>query len=243
MYSEASLVILINQHSFNYSTHMSFSRLHVAQTMLSTGMVPVFYHADYEVARGVLQACYAGGVRTFEFTNRGEFAHEVFGELVKYARRELPEMIMGVGSVVEPGTASLFMQLGASFVVSPVLNPEMAKVCNRRKVMWSPGCGSLSEIGYAEELGAEIVKIFPASQVGGPAFIEGVKGPMPWTHIMPTGGVSPTEENLKGWFGAGAACVGMGSKLFPKEIMQAKDWSALEAKVSEAMAIVKKVRQ
>lgn len=221
---------------------MIFSRLSVAQTMIQSGMVPVFYHPDIEIAQAVVKACYEGGVRVFEFTNRGAFAHEVFGELVKFTRATCPDMMMGVGSVVEAGTASLFMQLGASFVVSPILNPEMAKVCNRRKVLWSPGCGSLSEISYAEELGAEIVKIFPASQVGGPAFIKAVKGPMPWTHIMPTGGVAPTEENLKGWFDAGAACVGMGSKLFTKEIMQAQDWDMLCENVRKAMEVIQRIK-
>ncbi|MEO0581612.1 MAG: bifunctional 4-hydroxy-2-oxoglutarate aldolase/2-dehydro-3-deoxy-phosphogluconate aldolase [Bacteroidota bacterium] len=221
---------------------MRFSRLSVAQTMIQSRMVPVFYHPDLEIAQAVVKACYEGGVRVFEFTNRGEFAHEVFGELVKFTREACPDMRMGVGSVVEAGTASLYMQLGASFVVSPILNPEMAKVCNRRKVLWSPGCGSLSEISYAEELGAEIVKIFPASQVGGPAFIKAVKGPMPWTHIMPTGGVAPTEENLKGWFDAGAACVGMGSKLFTQEIMQAQDWDMLRENVRKAMALIQRIK-
>ncbi len=221
---------------------MPFTRLQVAQTMLDTGMVPVFYHPEVATAQAVLQACYDGGVRVFEFTNRGEFAHEVFAELVKYARRALPEMVLGVGSVVEPGTASLYMQLGASLIVSPVLNPEMAKVCNRRKVLWSPGCGSLSEISQAEELGAEIVKIFPANQVGGPAFVKAVKGPMPWSLIMPTGGVSPDEDNLRGWFDAGVACVGMGSKLFPPALLQAQDWDGLAQKVRETMALIERLR-
>jgi len=221
---------------------MRFSRLYVAQTMLDTGMVPVFYHPEVETAKAVLAACYAGGVRVFEFTNRGEFAHEVFAELVKYARKELPEMILGVGSVVEPGTASLYMQLGASLIVSPVLNADMAKVCNRRKVLWSPGCGTLTEISQAEELGAEIVKIFPATQVGGPAFVKAIKGPNPWSLIMPTGGVSPDEANLRGWFEAGVACVGMGSKLFPKDLMAAKDWAALTQSVATTLGMIKEIR-
>src|SRR5690606_24165713 len=140
------------------------------------------------------------GIRVFEFTNRGDYAHEVFTVLNKYAAQTLPEMILGVGSVVDAGTTSLYIQLGANFIVSPILNEDMAKVCNRRKVMWSPGCGSLSEINKAEELGAEVVKIFPGSEVGGPSFVKAVKGPCPWTNIMPTGGVTPTEDNLKGWF-------------------------------------------
>ena len=219
-----------------------FTRLTVASTMIRTGLVPVFYHKDIETAKQVLKACYEGGVRVFEFTNRGEYAHQVFGELNKYAEAELPELIMGVGSVVDEATAALYIQLGANFVVSPVMKPEMARICNARNIMWIPGCGSLSEIARAEEAGAEIVKIFPATQVGGPKFVKSVKGPCPWTSIMPTGGVAPSEENLKAWFEAGVACVGMGSKLVTKELLANRDFEALTKKVKEALTIIKKIR-
>jgi len=219
-----------------------FSRIEVALEMKETGMIPVFYHAQVETAMQVLKACYEGGVRVFEFTNRGDFAHEVFAELNKWAAREIPEMILGVGSVVDAGTASLYIQLGANFVVSPVLKEEMAIVCNRRKIAWSPGCGSLNDISRAEELGAEIVKIFPGSSVGGPKFVAAVKGPCPWTSIMPTGGVEPTEENLKAWFDAGVTCVGMGSNLFPKDVLVAKDWGKITELCRKTLEIIKKVR-
>jgi len=220
-----------------------FSRIEVALKMKETGMIPVFYHAHAETAIQVLKACYEGGVRVFEFTNRGDFAHEVFAELNKWAARELPDMILGVGSVVDAGTASLYIQLGANFVVSPVLKEEMAMVCNRRKIAWSPGCGSLNDISRAEELGAEIVKIFPGSSVGGPNFVAAVKGPCPWTSIMPTGGVEPNEENLKSWFDAGVTCVGMGSNLFPKETLAAKDWRKITELCCNVLEIIKKIRQ
>lgn len=219
-----------------------FTRIDVVLAMKDTGIVPVFYHKDVEVCKKVLKACYDGGVRVFEFTNRGDYAHEVFGELNKWAAKEAPEMMLGVGSVVDAGTTSLYLQLGSSFIVSPILNPEMAKVCNRRKVAWSPGCGSLTEIGYAEELGAEVVKIFPGTEVGGPSFVKAVKGPFPWTSIMPTGGVEPTEENLGAWFKAGVHCVGMGSQLVTKDILTNSDWSSLTDKVKKALAIVKKYK-
>ncbi|RNL95246.1 bifunctional 4-hydroxy-2-oxoglutarate aldolase/2-dehydro-3-deoxy-phosphogluconate aldolase [Sinomicrobium pectinilyticum] len=219
-----------------------FTRISVALKMKETGIVPVFYHKDAEVCKTVLKACYDGGARVFEFTNRGDYAHEVFAELNRYAEKELPEMILGVGSVVDPGTTSLYLQLGAAFIVSPVLNPEMAKVCNRRKVMWSPGCGSLTEISHAEELGAEVVKIFPGTQVGGPEFVKAVKGPFPWTSIMPTGGVEPTEENLSAWFGAGVHCVGIGSKLFTKNADGSYDPERITGTVKEVVAIINKVR-
>ncbi len=219
-----------------------FSRIEVAIKMYETGMIPVFYHADPQVCKKVLKACYDGGVRVFEFTNRGDFAHEVFAELNKFAMAETPEMILGVGSVMDGGTTSLYIQLGASFIVSPVLNEAMAKVCNRRKIAWSPGCGSVSEISKAEELGAEVVKIFPGTQVGGPNFVAAVKGPMPWSSIMPTGGVAPTEENLSAWFKAGVHCVGMGSQLISKELLSSERYDELTENVKKALAIIRNIR-
>jgi len=219
-----------------------FTRIEVALKMKETGLVPVFYHKDIDVCKKVLKACYDGGVRVFEFTNRGDYAHEVFNALNKYAAEEAPEMILGIGSVIDAGTTSMYIQNGANFIVSPVLNPEMAKVCNRRKISWSPGCGSLTEISYAEELGAEVVKIFPGSQVGGPSFVAAVKGPFPWTSIMPTGGVEPTEENLKGWFKAGVHCVGMGSKLFVKDANGEYDFEALTSNVQKTLTLIKRLK-
>jgi 2-dehydro-3-deoxyphosphogluconate aldolase/(4S)-4-hydroxy-2-oxoglutarate aldolase len=220
-----------------------FTRIEVAIKMKETGIIPVFFNKDIDICKNVLKACYDGGVRVFEFVNRGDFAHEVFAELNKWAAQELPEMILGIGSIVEAGTAALYIQLGTNFVVSPLLNPDMAKVCNRRKVLWSPGCGSVSEIGQAEELGAEICKIFPGSQVGGPAFVKGVKAPCPWTSLMPTGGVAPTEENMKAWFEAGVTCVGMGSQLITKDIIEKGNYTALTDKVKEAFKILASIRK
>jgi len=221
----------------------SFSRIEVAQKIYETGMIPIFYNKDIEVCKKVLKACYDGGARVFEFTNRGDFAHEVFSALNKYAIEELPEMILGVGSVVDAGTTSLYIQLGSNFIVSPVLNEDMAKVCNRRKILWCPGCGSVSEISKAEELGAEIVKIFPGSQVGGPKFVAAVKGPMPWTSLMPTGGVEPSEENLSEWFKAGVHCVGIGSKLITKDILSTGNFKKLSSDVQKTLEIIKNVKQ
>jgi len=219
-----------------------FTRIEVALKMKETGLVPVFYHKDIEICKKILKACYDGGIRVFEFTNRGDYAHEVFNALNKYAAEHTPEMILGIGSIIDAGTTSLYIQNGANFIVSPILNPEMAKVCNRRKISWSPGCGSLTEISYAEELGAEVVKIFPGSQVGGPSFVAAVKGPFPWTSIMPTGGVEPTEENLKGWFNAGVHCVGMGSKLFVKDTNGNFNYEELTKKAKETLSIIFNLR-
>lgn len=209
--------------------------------MKETGLVPLFYHPDVALGKNVLKACYDGGARLMEFTARGDFAFEVFSELNKYALKELPGMIMGVGSITEAGAASLFLQMGANFIVTPSLREDIAIVCNRRKVMWSPGCGSLTEINRAEELGCEIIKLFPGD-IYGPGFVKAIKGPQPWTSIMPTGGVSTEESNIKSWFDAGVTCVGMGSQLISKEILTNKDFKGLEVKVKEALALIKKSR-
>jgi 2-dehydro-3-deoxyphosphogluconate aldolase / (4S)-4-hydroxy-2-oxoglutarate aldolase len=197
-----------------------------------TRLVPVFYHADLEICQSVLQACYSGGIRAFEFTNRGEMAHELFRELKIFAQKNCPEMALGIGTIMDAGTASLFLQLGAKFVVSPVLNQEIFKVCNRRKVLHIPGCATLSEISQAEEWGADIVKVFPGDVLK-PNFVKALKAPMPWSSVMVTGGVEPTKESLESWFSAGATCVGLGSQLFKKEYLEAKNFQWIEEKVKE----------
>lgn len=212
-----------------------FDKLAVMAKMAQAPMVPVFYHADAEVAKQVVKACYQGGVRCFEFTNRGDFAHEVFRQVVKFAATECPEMAIGVGSVVEPATAAIYMQLGAAFVVGPLFNADVARTCNRRQVPYIPGCGSVSEVGAAQEVGCEICKVFPGDVLG-PKFVKGLMAPMPWSRLMVTGGVEPTAENLGAWFGAGAFCVGMGSKLFPKDRVAASDWAYITGKCREALA-------
>lgn len=219
-----------------------FSRIEVFQTMERTGMVPLFYHKDAELGKEILRACYKGGVRVLEFTSRGDFAHEVFRELNIFAEKELPEMILGVGSITDAASASLYMALGANFIVTPVLREDIAQVCNRRKVLWSPGCGSLTEITKAEELGCELVKLFPGDLYG-PGFVKAAKAPQPWTNVMPTGGVSPDAENLKGWFNAGVTCVGMGSKLLSKEVIDGKKFSELEQNVVSALQTIAEVRK
>jgi len=219
-----------------------FTRLEVYNTMLSTGLVPVFYNADIEVAKNVVEACSAGGAMVVEFTNRGDFAPEVFKELSQYFRKTSPEIILGVGSVIDEPTAALYIAYGANFVVGPLLNGTIARLCNRRKVAYIPGCGSVSEISYAEELGAEIVKIFPGDSVGGPGFVKAVLGPCPWTRIMPTGGVDATEESIKAWFESGVACVGIGSKLIRKDLVAAENWAEITALVRQVVDWIKNVQ-
>ncbi len=218
-----------------------YSRLKVLTSMLEVGVIPVFYHADPEVVACVVEACAAGGGGCFEFTNRGDQAHEVFKEVAKRFKND-DRVILGAGSILDPATAALYLQLGANFIVGPLLNPEVAKVCNRRKVAYSPGCGSVTEISQAEELGVEICKIFPGGPVGGPEFVKDVLGPMPWVRLMPTGGVDTTEESVSRWIKAGAACVGMGSKLFPKEVIELKNYPVITEKMSQVIGWVKAAR-
>jgi 2-dehydro-3-deoxyphosphogluconate aldolase/(4S)-4-hydroxy-2-oxoglutarate aldolase len=219
-----------------------FKRLEVLNTISESGLVPLYYNKDAEIVKKVVGACYEGGARIFEFTNRGDFAHEVFAELNKWCEKECPDMILGVGSVVDPSTAALYIQLGAAFVVSPLLNEEIARVCNRRKIAWIPGAATLSEINNAEALGCEVVKVFPAGLVGGPAYVKSITGPCPWTSVMPSGGVAPTEENLRDWFGAGAFCVGMGSKLITKEIIANSKYDMLRKKMAETLELIRTIR-
>ena len=192
-----------------------FDKIAVLNKIGSTGMVPVFYHKDAEVAKKVVKACYDGGVRAFEFTNR---------------------------SVVDPATAALYIQLGANFVVGPLFNPEIAKVCNRRLVAYTPGCGSVSEVGFAQEVGCDLCKIFPGDVLG-PKLVKGMLAPMPWSKLMVTGGVEPTQENLTSWIKAGVFCVGMGSKLFPKDKVAAEDWAYITDKCKEALGYIAEARK
>ena len=214
-----------------------FDKLAVMQKIGETGMVPVFYHSNAETAKKVIKACYDGGVRAFEFTNRGDFAQEVFAECVKFAAKECPELALGIGSVVDAPTAALYIQLGACFVVGPLFNPDIVPVCNRRLVPYCPGCGTVSEIGKAQELGCDLCKLFPGD-VYGPAFVKGMMAPCPWTKLMVTGGVAPTKENLTAWVKAGVYCVGMGSKLFPKEEVAAGNWQYITDKCKEALGYI-----
>ena len=219
-----------------------FSRLEVLNTVVELGLVPVFYDPDVEIARQIVAACRTGGARAVEFTNRGTFAFQVFTALAQHVAEAEPGVILGVGSVVDAPTAALYISAGANFVVGPVLNPEVARLCNRRKIAYVPGCGTASEISQAEELGVEIVKVFPGKTVGGPAFVKAVLAPCPWARIMPTGGVDATEEGIRAWFEAGVACVGMGSRLIKKELVAAGDFDEIARNVAQVLTWIRQVR-
>lgn len=219
-----------------------FSRLEVLNTIVETGLVPIFYNASPEITGNVARACAVGGCRLLEFTNRGDLAPEVFKELSRYCSEELPEMILGVGTVLDEATAALYVAYGANFVVSPVFNAAVARFCNRRKIAYVPGCGSVSEISYAEEFGVEIVKVFPGNSVGGPDFVRSILGPLPWARIMPTGGIKATPESITTWFKAGVTAVGIGSDLIQKELLETGNYDAISARTAEVLGWIRQVR-
>jgi len=220
----------------------SKDRMAVLSAMMEQGVIPVFYHPDAELCVNVIQACGNGGAKCVEFTNRGDFAAHVFLDVTRHFVKADSSIVMGVGSVVDAPTAGIYISTGAKFVVGPLLNADVAKICNRRGIPYSPGCGSATEIGDAQELGCEIVKVFPGSSVGGPEFVKSVMGPMPWTRIMPTGGVEPTEDSLRKWFGAGIVACGIGSNLITKQMLDAKDYGAIEEKVRKTIALVRTIK-
>ena len=219
-----------------------YTRHQVITEMHNSSMIPLFYDPDIEISKNIVQACYQGGARLLEFTHRGDFAHEVFRELIQFAIESLPGMIIGVGSVTDAASASYYLMNGANFIVTPVFREDIAIVCNRRKVLWSPGCGSLTEIAKAEEMGAEIVKLFPGN-IYGPEFVKAIKGPQPWTSIMPTGGVTTEKENLKAWFDAGVSCVGLGSKLISKELIKNQDYDQISTTIKKTLALIQTLKQ
>ena len=221
---------------------MRHDRLAVLTALQAQGVAPVFYHADPEVCLNVIRACSRGGAKAIEFTNRGDFAVDLFGDIARELQRTDPDIILGIGSVVDTGTASLYLNRGARFIVSPCLVPDVARVCNRRMTAYFPGCGSVTEIGQAQELGCEIVKLFPGASVGGPDFVKAVLGPMPWTKIMPTGGVDPDEASIAKWFGAGIVAAGMGSKLITDAAVKSGDWSGIEAQVRTTVQAIQAFR-
>ena len=219
-----------------------FARLEVLSTMVETGLVPVFYHSDIEIAKKIVEACAAGGTRCIEFTNRGDFAPFVFKELAEHVAETNPGVILGAGSVVDAPTAALYIASGANFVVGFLLNPEIARLCNRRKIAYSPGCATASEISQAEELGVEIVKIFPGGLVGGPEFVKSLLAPMPWTRIMPTGGVEATKESVFAWMKAGVAALGIGSNLISKERIAGRKWDEMSQAAAQLLAWIREAR-
>ncbi|HEY9044871.1 MAG TPA: bifunctional 4-hydroxy-2-oxoglutarate aldolase/2-dehydro-3-deoxy-phosphogluconate aldolase [Ohtaekwangia sp.] len=219
---------------------MKFTNEQIVDTMKRTGVVPLFTHDNAEEAQQVIEAAYRGGVRVFEFTNRKKNSFEVFTHLIKN-RAKYPELMIGIGTVLDGATTKKFIDAGADFIISPILKLEMAEVCNAHNILWMPGCATLTEIVTAKENGAQVIKVFPGSVLG-PGFVSAIMPVVPDLQLMITGGVEPNEKNLSAWFSAGAMCVGMGSQLFTKDILASKNWALLENNIREALSLVQKLR-
>ncbi|CAN5557165.1 bifunctional 4-hydroxy-2-oxoglutarate aldolase/2-dehydro-3-deoxy-phosphogluconate aldolase [soil metagenome] len=219
----------------------TFSISAVTETMRTSGMVPLFTHSDPAIAKDVVEAAYLGGVRVFEFTNRTKNAFDVFSEMLKYFEK-YQDLMLGIGTIMDGATTKKFIDAGAHFIISPILKLEMAQVCAQHKISWIPGCATLTEIVSAKEKGANIIKVFPGSVLG-PGFVSSIMPVVPDLQLMITGGVEPSEANLSAWFKAGATCVGMGSQLFTKEILETKNWALLQQRVADSLAIIKKVKK
>ncbi len=216
---------------------MKFTKEQLYAKLNEVPIMPLFNHPDLAVSKSVVKACYDGGIKVFEYTNRGEGAALIFAELVKYIRQELPEMAIGIGTVFTAEEAEYFVSLDTDFIVQPIMNPAVGEVCNKHKIAWMPGVMTVTELYNAQQAGADIIKIFPANVLG-TAFVKAMKAPMPHAKVMVTGGVEPNEENLKGWFSAGVTAVGMGSQLFPKDVLASGNYQQIEEVVRKCVEIV-----
>ena len=219
---------------------MAFRKEEIVEAMRSTGIVPLFTHDSADDAQQVIEAAYRGGVRAFEFTNRRPNSFEIFSHLVR-ERKKFADLMLGIGTVMDAATTKKFIDAGADFIISPILKLEMAEVCRKHEVAWIPGCATLTEIVTAKENGAAVIKVFPGSVLG-PGFVSSILPVVPDLKLMITGGVEPTRESLTAWFKAGAMCVGMGSQLFTKDILQTRNWTLLTEKVAHALALAKQIR-
>jgi len=216
-------------------------RLTFYQKLIETGILPLYYGANVETCKNVLLASYQAGVTAFEFTNRGANALSVFSELREFIDKSKMDLTLGIGSIIDPQTAAVFVHNGAEFVVGPFLNNDLAVWCNKRKIPYIPGCTTPREISEAEEVGAEIVKVFPAAVLG-PSFIKSVLGPMPWSKLMPTGGVNPDKTNITTWVNAGAVCLGLGSQFFKKELIESQDFGQIVKTLSDVRSWIAEAR-
>ncbi|GAB5558147.1 MAG: bifunctional 4-hydroxy-2-oxoglutarate aldolase/2-dehydro-3-deoxy-phosphogluconate aldolase [Schleiferiaceae bacterium] len=208
----------------------------VVELMKDTKVIPLFYQGDAEVAKKLVDACYQGGARVIEFTNRGEKAEVVFTELLAYCNQNYPELALGIGSIATVDQALRFIEIGAHFLVSPFIDEDLAQVSKQRGIFWTGGCGTLTELQTAYNWGVKLLKLFPGG-IYGPAMIKNVKAPCPWLQIMPTGGVKPERDNLEAWFGAGASCVGMGSQLFVKSAEGDFDYASITEKLQLSIQV------
>ena len=220
-----------------------YSKEKVYEVLTAQGVLPMFCHEDIYVCKSLLQAVYDAGARVVEFTNRKPNSLEVFNTLKKYADKKMPGLLLGAGTVMNVKEAKAFAKLDAGFIISPVIDKGVAKFCKEEKIFWCPGAATLTEIVHAQDLGAGLVKLVPAVQLGGPEFVKAVMAPCPWIKIMPTGGVNMEAENLLAWFQSGVKCVGIGSQLFSKDIIENGKYDLVTMQLSQMLQTVKAIRK
>lgn len=205
------------------------------------GVLPLFFYKDTEVSIEVLKALYSAGIRSVEYTNRGEAALKNFKEMRKVCDAELKGMYLGVGTIKNAEAAQAFIDAGSDYIISPGLVEDAIKVADKNNMLWIPGCMTPSEIIRAEQLGAKMIKLFPGNILG-PSFLSAIKELFPNLLFMPTGGVEAEKENLQGWFKAGVCAVGMGSKLITKAALENRDYEGLKATTLKSLQLIKEVR-
>ncbi len=215
----------------------------ISAQVKQAGFMPLFSSTDLAVSKNVLKASYEGGVRLFEFTNRSANSFEIFKELRAYCDKEIPEMVLGIGTIKNRQQAQQFIDAGADFLISPLILEEIHEVASKHKKLWMPGCATPTEIGTAENWGIEIVKIFPAKQLGGPAYIKAVKAVFPQMQFLTTGGVEPGADDLKKWFDAGTAAVGIGSQLFPADWLSNNRFDLVTEQIKNIIGFINDARK
>lgn len=209
----------------------------IKEALRTSLLVPVFYHENLEICEAVMSICFEEGIEMFEYTNRGGMAAQNFERLQNLVQNSYPEKFLGIGTIKTAQEAEQFVRLKPSFVVSPLINPEVGAVCRSNDIPWMPGCITPTEVFQASSNGAAVVKIFPASLVG-PSFIKALKAVFPDVLLMPTGGIRVERTILKEWFDAGVLCVGMGSELLEKDLVQNKNWNQLREKIRNARQVI-----
>lgn len=204
------------------------------------GVIPLFYHDDAQESISVVNALYNAGIRIVEYTNRGSKAIDNFKALLQTRDKQWQDLLLGAGTIKTTEAANGFINAGADFIICPCVIPEVAKAVHEKNLLWIPGCITSTEITIAEQHGAKLIKIFPGSLLGA-SYIKALKEIFPDLLFMPTGGVDISEENFSEWFNAGVSAVGLGSKLISKEVLEKKDYKAIEQAAAKALALVEKI--
>lgn len=213
----------------------------VSEAIINQGILPLYFNADENITLEVLKAIYKAGIRAVEYTNRGEAALKNFEKMVALRNHEMPNLLLGIGTIKNLEQAKAFEQIGADFFISPGFVPEVAQYLIAKDLFYSPGCMTPTEIIAAENAGIKFIKLFPGNMLK-PDFLSGIKDIFPNLKFMPTGGVDTTKESIESWYKAGVSAVGMGSKLISKQLMADKDYATIEAETTKVLALIQTIK-